>query len=93
MLLDWTQLGYWRFQIELGTVEAIPIIGSLLRIILTGGGAVNTVTVAHMYTLYSYILSIGALILAIIHLGGLLLQEKEEKPTLVESDANLSFSE
>jgi len=22
MLLDWTQLGYWRFNIELGTVEA-----------------------------------------------------------------------
>ena len=92
MLLDWTQLGYWRFQIELGTVETIPVIGSLLRTILTGGGAVNTVTVVHMYTLHSYILSIGALILAIIHLGGLLLQEKEEKQTLIESDANLSFS-
>jgi len=25
MLLDWTQLGYWRFNIELGTVEAIPL--------------------------------------------------------------------
>jgi cytochrome b6 len=93
MLLDWTQLGYWRFQIELGTVQAIPVIGSLLRTILTGGGAVNTVTVVHMYTLHSYILSIGALILAIIHLGGLLLQEKEEKQTLRESDVNLSFSE
>lgn len=93
MLLDWTQLGYWRFQIELGTVQAIPVIGSLLRTILTGGGAVNTVTVVHMYTLHSYILSIAALILAIIHLGGLLLQEKEEKQTLIESDVNLSFSE
>ena len=93
MLLDWTQLGYWRFQIELGTVQAIPVIGSLLRTILTGGGAVNTVTVVHMYTLHSYILSIGALILAVIHLGGLLLQEKEEKQTLIESDINLSFSE
>ena len=93
MLLDWTQLGYWRFQIELGTVQAIPVIGSLLRTILTGGGAVNTVTVVHMYTLHSYILSIGALILAIIHLGGLILQEKEEKRTLIESDVNLSFSE
>ncbi|HAA28095.1 MAG TPA: cytochrome B6 [Cyanobacteria bacterium UBA8553] len=93
MLLDWTQLGYWRFQIELGTVETIPVIGSLLRTILTGGGAVNTVTVVHMYTLHSYILSLGALVLAIIHLAGLLLQEKEEKQTLIESDANLSFSE
>ncbi|MBD2740275.1 cytochrome b N-terminal domain-containing protein [Coleofasciculus sp. FACHB-1120] len=90
MLLDWTQLGYWRFTIELGTVEAVPGIGSLLREILTGGGAINTVTVAHLYTLHSYILSIGALILAVIHLGGLLLQEKEEKQTLIESEAKFS---
>jgi len=41
MLLDWTQLGYWRFNIELGTV-AIPLIGSQLRAILTGGGAINS---------------------------------------------------
>jgi cytochrome b6 len=93
MLLDWTQVGYWRFTIELGTVEAIPIIGSQLREILTGGGAINTVTVAHFYTLHSYILSIGALILAIIHLGALLLQEKEEKQALMESEVGLSLSE
>jgi cytochrome b6 len=93
MLLDWTQLGYWRFTIELGTVEAIPLIGSQLRDILTGGGAINTVTVAHFYTLHSYILSLGALILAIIHLGGVIVQEKEEKQTLQEADAALSFSE
>jgi len=49
MLLDWTQLGYWRFNIELGTVEAIPLIGSQLRAILTGGGAINTLTVAHLH--------------------------------------------
>lgn len=69
------------------------MIGSLVRTILTGGGAVNTVTVAHLYTLHSYVLSIGALILAIIHLGGLLVQEKEEKQVLGEAQANLSLSE
>lgn len=87
MLLDWTQLGYWRFKIELGTIETLPLIGSQLREIITGGGAVNTLTVAHLYTLHSYVLSNAALILAIIHLGGLLLQEKEEKQTGMESDA------
>lgn len=93
MLLDWTQIGYWRFTIELGTIEAIPLIGSQLRDILTGGGAINTVTVAHFYTLHSYILSIGALILAVIHLVGVLLQEKAEKQILLESEAAVSFSE
>lgn len=93
MLLDWTQIGYWRFTIELGTLEAMPVIGSLLRSILTGGGAVNTVTVAHLYTLHSYILSIGALMLAIIHLAGLMLQEKEEKQALIQSQTQPSLAE
>ncbi len=84
MLLDWTQLGYWRFTIELGSIEAIPLIGSPLREIITGGGAINTLTVQHLYTLHSYVLSGGALILAVIHLGGLLLQEKEEKQIGIE---------
>ncbi|MDV2994237.1 MAG: Cytochrome b6 [Chroococcidiopsis sp. SAG 2025] len=77
ILLDWTQIGYWRFTIELGTIEALPAIGSQLRNILTGGGAVNTVTVQHLFTIHSYLLSGGAIVLAIIHLTGLLLQEKE----------------
>lgn len=85
MLLDWSQIGYWRFTIELGTIEAIPLIGSQLREIITGGGAINTMTVQHLFTLHSYVLSAGALILAIIHLGGLLLQEREEKQINIEA--------
>lgn len=79
MNLDWTQLGYWRFKLELGTIESIPVIGSLLREMLTGGGAIGTVTVQHLYALHSYVLSIGAIILAIIHLVGLVVQEREQK--------------
>lgn len=93
MLLDWSQLGYWRFTIELGTLETIPVIGTQLRNILTGGGAINTVTVAHLYALHSYLLSAGAVILAIIHLAGLLQQEKEEKLTGMASESQLSLSE
>ena len=77
MILDWDQLGYWRLSIELGTIEAIPFIGSQLRDIITGGGAITSVTVEHLYTIHSYIISVGALILAVIHLWSLLRQEKE----------------
>jgi len=42
MILDWSQLGYWRLSIELQTIEAIPFIGSQLRDILTGGGEIDT---------------------------------------------------
>ncbi|MEH2241708.1 cytochrome b N-terminal domain-containing protein [Nostoc sp.] len=75
MILDWTQEGYWRFNIELGTIEAIPLVGGQLRDILTGGGAINTVTVEHLYTIHSYLISMATLILAIVHLSALLWQE------------------
>lgn len=77
MILDWSQDGYWRLQIELGTIEAMPLVGTQLRNILTGGGAVGTTTVEHLYTLHSYVLSVGAIAIAVIHLGSLLIQERE----------------
>ncbi len=77
IILDWSQIGFWRFKVELGTIAAIPLIGSQLKEILTGGGAVGTLTVAHMYTLHSYVLAVGAVVLAIAHLVGLLFQERE----------------
>lgn len=88
MILGWNQLGYWRFKIELETIQAIPLIGPSLREILTGGGAVNTVTVEHLYTLHSYLLAIGAVVLAVTHLASLLWQEKETRQADL-SGANL----
>lgn len=93
IILSWNQEGFWRFQIELGTIEAIPFIGPQLREILTGGGGVNTVTVEHLYTIHSYILSVGAIALALIHLGGLLLQEREIKQTQRDLAEILAASE
>ncbi|BAZ14821.1 hypothetical protein NIES4071_66910 [Calothrix sp. NIES-4071] len=77
MVLSWTQDGYWRFNIELGTIESIPFVGHLLRDILTGGGAIDSVTIQHLYTIHSYIVSVAALIFALVHLVGVLKQEKE----------------
>lgn len=77
MLLDWTQVGYWRFSIELGTIEAIPFIGGQLRNILTGGGAISSLTVEHLYAIHSYLIAGATLILAVVHLLALLWQEQE----------------
>jgi cytochrome b6 len=77
MILDWSQQGFWRFKIELGTIAAIPLIGPTLSTILTGGEAISTETVVHLYTLHSYILSIVAIGLSIFHLAGLSVQEQE----------------
>jgi cytochrome b6 len=95
IILDWSQIGFWRFKVELGTIEAIPLIGRSLRAILTGGEGVGTLTVAHMYTLHSYILAIGAVLLSIVHLAGLLFQEREiiEKPSITPEVSNISEAE
>ncbi|MBF2067899.1 MAG: cytochrome bc complex cytochrome b subunit [Calothrix sp. C42_A2020_038] len=77
IILSWSQEGYWRFSIELGTIESIPFIGNQLRDILTGGGAISSVTIQHLYTIHSYIVSIASFIFAIAHLVGVLWQEKE----------------
>lgn len=79
MILDWSQLGFWRLRIELGTVEAIPIVGPILRQFLVGGDSLSTFTVERMYTLHSYVLTVGAVVLAIVHLASLLFQEQEIK--------------
>ncbi|MEA5596206.1 cytochrome b N-terminal domain-containing protein [Rivularia sp. UHCC 0363] len=77
MILGWDQVGFWRFNIELGTIEAIPLIGEQLREILTGGSGVSTLTVQRLYTIHSYILSTAAIILAIVHLFSVLWVEKQ----------------
>lgn len=76
MILNWNQLGFWRLKIELGTIEAIPFIGPTLRDIITGG-SVGTLTVEHLYTIHSFVVTAAAVGLAIVHLVGLLFQEKE----------------
>jgi cytochrome b6 len=77
MLLDWSQIGFWRLRVELGIIESVPIAGSIIRNILTGGGAIGSIAVGHMYALHSYVLSAIAVLLSIIHLTGLVIQERE----------------
>jgi quinol-cytochrome oxidoreductase complex cytochrome b subunit len=88
MILGWDQEGYWRFNIELGTIEAIPFIGSQLRDILTGGGAISTITVEHLYAIHNYIIVIAAIIFAFVHLLALMWQEREMHLEALESTPN-----
>ncbi|MEM1392032.1 MAG: cytochrome b N-terminal domain-containing protein [Cyanobacteria bacterium P01_D01_bin.116] len=77
MVLGWDQVGFWRFNIELGTIEAIPFVGQQLREILTGGSGVSTLTVQRLYTIHSYILSTAAIVLSATHLVSVLWVEKQ----------------
>ncbi|KAB8333034.1 cytochrome bc complex cytochrome b subunit [Scytonema tolypothrichoides VB-61278] len=84
MILSWDQEGFWRFNIELGTIEAIPFVGSILRDILTGGGAISTVTVQHLYTIHSYLISVAAIVLSVVHLLSVLWLELQLKKMYAE---------
>ncbi|MCY7282933.1 MAG: cytochrome b N-terminal domain-containing protein [Cyanobacteria bacterium CAN_BIN43] len=78
IILDWDQVGFWRFKLEMKTIESIPVVGATLREIITGGG-VNSLTVQHMYTLHSYLLSVIAITLSVLHLVALVYQERDRQ--------------
>jgi cytochrome b6 len=84
MILAWDQLGYWRLKVELSIIESVPVAGEFIRNLLTGGSGINTTTVVHFYTIHSYVLSAAAIALAVIHLVALLIQEQEQKNSLLQ---------
>lgn len=84
MILSWTQLGFWRLKVELGTIAAIPLVGQTIKNILTGGGGINTSTIVRFYTLHGYILSVVAIALSVIHLVALVIQEQESKGLILQ---------
>jgi quinol-cytochrome oxidoreductase complex cytochrome b subunit len=80
IILNWEQTSFWRFKIELGIVASIPLVGSNLRDLLSGGDGINSITLQHMYALHSYILVIVAIFFSITHLTALICQEQNWKP-------------
>jgi cytochrome b6 len=92
MILSWDQLGYWRLKVELGIIESVPIAGTFIVNLLTGGSGINTTTIVHFYTLHSYVLSTAAIALAIVHLVALVIQEQEQKKLLLQQLEKLSAS-
>ncbi|WP_373539085.1 cytochrome b N-terminal domain-containing protein [Chamaesiphon sp.] len=68
MNLEWSQLGYWRLNIELSIIESVPFIGQFLRQLLLGGDAIGTISLEHLFTIHSYLLSAVALGLSLVHL-------------------------
>lgn len=83
MILGWNQIGYWRLKVELGIIKSIPFIGGDIRNFLTGGSGINTTTIVHFYTIHSYVLSVAAIALSIVHLIALLIQNREQKELLL----------
>ncbi|MEA5597460.1 cytochrome b N-terminal domain-containing protein [Rivularia sp. UHCC 0363] len=87
MILDWDQIGYWRLKIEMGTLGSLPVLGPILKAVFLGGDGITTTTVAHMYTIHSYLLSVAALTLSVIHLAALVYQERQNIRQLATAEA------
>jgi len=87
MILDWSELGYWRLRIELGIIEGIPGVGPTLRNLITGGGGIDTLTVERLYTVHSFLLSASALLLGVIHLASTVLQVRQDNRVLATIQA------
>jgi cytochrome b6 len=77
MILDWDQIGYWRLKVETGILGDLPVIGPLIHAVFLGGDGITSTTVAHMYAIHSYLLSAGAVVLSLVHLGALVYQERQ----------------
>jgi cytochrome b6 len=92
MILSWNQLGYWRLKVELGIIESVPIVGTFISNLLTGGSGINTTTIVHFYTIHSYVLSLAAIALSIVHLVALVLQEQKPKDLLLQQLEKLAWS-
>jgi cytochrome b6 len=86
MVIDWSQVGYWRFKLELSTLGSVPLIGDRIVDFLTGGGAINTLTVQRLYVFHSYVLAIVAVGLAIVHLGSLVWHERTKSLASASSE-------
>lgn len=84
MVLGWTQEGFWRLSVEFGIIDSIPVVGSTVRDLLSGGGGISTDTIQRMYALHSYVLSAGATVLAGVHLWGALRQDREVRQECAE---------
>lgn len=69
-----------------------PTLKDILKDILTGGGGINTITIVHFYTIHSYVLSVIAIVLSIIHLIALMIQEQEQKGLLLQQLEKLVVS-
>lgn len=79
MILDWDQIGYWRLKVEMGTLGSLPVLGPILKAVFLGGEGITSTTVAHMYTIHSYLLSGVAVLLSIVHLVALVYQEQQSR--------------
>ena len=92
MILSWDQLGYWRLKVELGIIESVPIAGTFIVNLLTGGSGINTTTMLRVYRLHSYVLATAGIALPIVHLIALVIQEQEQKKLLLQQLEKLSAS-
>jgi cytochrome b6 len=65
--LPWDQVGYWACKIVTGVPEAIPVVGSLVVGVLSGGVSVGQGTLTRFYSAHTFVLPVVAAVLMLTH--------------------------
>lgn len=67
--LPWDQKGYWAYEVETGIMGTMPVVGSVMRTLLVGGGEFGNLTLTRLYTLHVMVLPLLGVLLLMIHVA------------------------
>jgi quinol-cytochrome oxidoreductase complex cytochrome b subunit len=66
-LLPWDQIAYWAITIGTSVADSVPVIGSQIQLLLTGGPEVGQLGLLRFYTLHVIILPVALAVMFGVH--------------------------
>ncbi|MDK1022442.1 MAG: cytochrome b N-terminal domain-containing protein, partial [Candidatus Hydrogenedentes bacterium] len=67
-LLPWNQAGYWAAKVGIEIASSAPIVGDLIKQLLTGGETLGALTLTRFYTIHVILLPLALGVLVPLHL-------------------------
>ena len=67
-LLPWNQSGYWAAKVGIEIASSAPIVGDIIKQLLTGGETVGALTLTRFYTVHVILLPLALGLLVPLHL-------------------------
>ncbi len=89
-LLPWNQAGYWAARVGIEIASSAPVVGGIIKQLLTGGETVGALTLTRFYTVHVVLLPLALGLLVPIHLY-LLRRHGPMRPAHDESTDTVPF--
>ncbi len=67
-LLPWNQAGYWAAKVSIEIASSAPVVGELIKQLLTGGETLGALTLTRFYTIHVVLLPLALGVLVPVHL-------------------------